>query len=98
MKTLTTLLTTSLFAVTAYAGDVDIYGGFAHGNPDLAAWQNSAPVEMTGVQPGIGDATGWSRGGSEGALFKSAPQTAASSGRVDIYGAFQSPELGPRGY
>ena len=93
MKTLTTLLATSLFAVTAYAGDLDIYGGFARGNPDLAAWQNSAPVEKTGVQPGIGDATGWSRGGSEGALFKSAPQTAADSAQVNLFGAFKSQDF-----
>ncbi|MFZ0790779.1 MAG: hypothetical protein WAM94_14310 [Chromatiaceae bacterium] len=97
MKTLTTLLATSLFAVTAYAGDVDVYGGFAGGNPDLAAWQLPVSGEMTGVQPGIGDATRWSNG-SESALFKSAPHAAATSGRVDIYGAFQSQDLGPRGY
>ena len=97
MKTLTTLLASSLFAVTAYAGDLDIYGGFAGGNPDLAAWQRPVSGEMTGVQPGIGDATRWSKVDGS-ALFKSAAHAGAASGQVDIYGAFQNQDLGPRGY
>lgn len=96
MKTLTTLFATSLFAANAYAAD--IYHGFADGNPDIAAWQPSTSVEMTGVQPGIGDVTRWSRGGSDSALFKSTRTVTPSPGRVDVYGAFQNPDLPSGGY
>jgi hypothetical protein len=96
MKALTTLMVTSLFAASANA--VDIYHGLADGNPDIAPWQTTVADGMTGVQPGIGDDLRWARGGSESALFRPTSKPAASSGRVDIYGAFQSQELGTGGY
>ncbi len=96
MKTLITLLTTGLFAANVAA--VDIYYGLADGNPDLAHWQASVSDQMTGVQPGIGDATHWARGGGDSALFKSASKADPSWGRVDIYGGFQNPDLSSGGY
>ena len=55
MKAITTLLTTSLFAASVYAGSgtSDIYGGFAKDDPDLFQWQPSADEGMAGVQHAV---------------------------------------------
>jgi hypothetical protein len=91
MKALTTLLTTSLFAAGAYAGD--IYHGFADANPDLAAWKFPPSEQMTGVQPSVGDAPYGLGGGHNSALFKSAASGTPDANRVDIYGGFVGPDL-----
>jgi hypothetical protein len=51
MKVISTLLMTSLFASTVYAGSgtTNIYGGFADGNSDLSQWLPSAVEKMIGV-------------------------------------------------
>lgn len=95
MKALTTLLTTSLFAANAYA--VDIYHGLADGNPDLAGWMSPPSEQVTGVQPGVGDAPYGFRGGHDRSLFKSPASGSPGANRVDIYGGFQSPDLSTTG-
>jgi hypothetical protein len=95
MKAIATLFTTSLFVAGAYAGSgtLDIYGDFAKGNSDLAAWQSSSSEEMTGVQPGIGDAPYGLGSSRDDALFKSAPGEGPVANRIDIYGEFVGPDL-----
>jgi len=65
MKAITTLLTTSLFAASAFAGSgtSDIYSGFASNNPDLSQWQPSAGLAASGpavayTGPGANDIYG----------------------------------------
>ena len=89
MKALTTLLTTSLFAANAYA--VDIYHGFAGGNPDLYAWQQPAAEDMAGVQPGVGDSQ--PSYGARVNLFRGSVADTKAPTSWSIYNGFESPDF-----
>jgi hypothetical protein len=68
-----------------------IYGEFA-ADPNLSLWQGgeqAASADMTGVQPGVGDAP-YSR---DSGMFKATASPTEGVDRVDIYSGFGGPDL-----
>ncbi len=89
MKTLTILLTTTLFSASALAGN--IYHGFEAGNTDLSGGQAYESEAMTGVQPGVGDSN---RGyGTSDRMFQQGAGEMQDSTNWGVYNGFESPDL-----
>jgi len=92
MKSLVGAVAATVFAASVSAGE--IYHGWAQGNPDLYPEEDQV-VEVTGVQPGVGDAVDIYRGFGAGNpdLF-SGSDSAGSYAKgfevtdFDIYGGF----------
>ena len=95
MKKIATAIATALFATGATAAD--IYNGFGDNNPDLSVGYASAPMAVTGVQPGIGDSFdryhGWADNNPD--LFKSTGVSRSTHESPDRYSSFDdgNPDL-----
>ena len=95
MKTIATAIAAALFATGATASN--IYNGFGNNNPDLSVGYASVQMDVTGVQPGIGDSFdryhGWADSNPD--LFSSTGAPRSTHQSPDRYGSFDdgNPDL-----
>jgi hypothetical protein len=95
MKTIATAIAAALFATGASAAN--IYGGFGNNNPDLSVGYASAPMDVIGVQPGIGASFdryhGWADNNPD--LFRATGGSGSTHQPPDRYGSFDdgNPDL-----
>ena len=96
MKRLIAIIAATGFAtVVSAASDVNVYGSFADGNPDLSGGADRFGG-VTAIQPGVGDSLdhygGWANGNPD--LFTSTMIKSSPSETPNIYGGFSgSPDL-----
>ena len=95
MKTIATAIAAALFATGATASN--IYNGFGDSNPDLSVGYASVQMDMTGVQPGVGDSFdryhGWADNNPD--LFRAMGGSGSTHESPDRYGSFDdgNPDL-----
>ena len=95
MKTIATAIVAALFATGATASN--IYGGFGNNNSDLSVGYASGQMDVTGVQPGVGDSfdryQGWANNNPD--LFSATGAPRSTHESPDRYGSFDdgNPDL-----
>ena len=91
MKTITTAIAAALFATGATGATAsNIYGGFGNNNPDLSVGYATVQMDVTGVQPGVGDSFdryhGWANNNPD--LFSATGAPRSTHESPDRYGSF----------